>query len=578
MWALGCLIFELLTSILPWSSPVGSPFPLRTLQSYCRNPTPLLLKHFSLKPVSDEDDVLRLVHGLLRPNPRSRGSATGALQSTWLASAGTDSAIQEGLDELEELIPAEDDEESDQAGRLILHNGEELDEAEELEEGVELIPTDDGEQSEEAGHLIVSDNGEEQIEADDSILAGEAEELDEEMELIPADDTEESDRAAELTPADDRPSADPIPDLPDARENSDDGTQPAELLIEDSGSNIEDTVANTDIAMGEQSDNTWQSKESDDDEEPDDAREMPTEDGFSANLAPDAPDARDSSGDRTRPTDPRRQSSGSTIVAPAASKNSAVGEEPDEAGEDVQIALKRAAWSGNTTLVKRLLAAGARADVRDRNGNTAILQAAWAGQAATIDFLLQSGNSTHDERDSEGATCLLYAAYNGHNEALELLLLRGASITDSDKSGSTAPMEAAFNGHADTLAALHGHGADLRRRNRDGDTALSLAASQGHLNSVMFLLDQGVDIDQRSFDGYTPLLKAAANGHTEVARFLLCRGADTEWEVDEGDIISVAEGNEHYGTAEELRTYLRTMEIERRQQRIGQRSSRRLAR
>lgn len=273
----------------------------------------------------------------------------------------------------------------------------------------------------------------------------------------------------------------------------------------------------------------------------------------------------------------------STTVAPAASTNSAIGKEPEVAGEsilpvdnihdpgtNVQLALNRAASCGNTTLVEPLLAAGARADVGDSNGNTAILQAAWAGQTA--------GNSTHDERDSEGATCLLNAAYNGHNQALELLLLRGASITDSDKSGSTAPKKAAFNGHADTLAALHGQGADLRKRNRDGDTALSLAASQGHLNRVMFLLHQGVDIDQGSFDGYTPLLKAAANGHTEVARFLLSRGADTETEVDAGDIISVAKGNEHYAMAEELRTHLRTIEIQRRQQRIGLRSSRRLAR
>lgn len=139
-------------------------------------------------------------------------------------------------------------------------------------------------------------------------------------------------------------------------------------------------------------------------------------------------------------------------------------------------------------------------------------------------------------------------------------------------------MKAAFNGHADTLSPLHGHGADLRRLNRDGDTALSLAASQGHLDSVMFLLDQGVDIDPGSFDGYTPILKAAAHGHTEVARFLLSRGADSEREIEEGDIISVAEGNEHHGTAEELRAYLRTMEIQRRQPRIGRRSGRWLAR
>lgn len=68
------------------------------LHLHCSHPTPLLLKHIRLKPVSDDDDVLRLVHGLLRPNPRSRLSATGALQS--------------------ELIAVEDDEELDEAGAV----------------------------------------------------------------------------------------------------------------------------------------------------------------------------------------------------------------------------------------------------------------------------------------------------------------------------------------------------------------------------------------------------------------------------------------------------------------------------
>lgn len=111
MWAVGCLIFELLTSILLWSSPVGYPFPLLMLQSYCRKLIPLPIHHFLLKPVLDYDSLFRLVEGLLCCDQGSRLSATGALQSSWLASADTNSAMGEELDDAGELIPADGTEE-----------------------------------------------------------------------------------------------------------------------------------------------------------------------------------------------------------------------------------------------------------------------------------------------------------------------------------------------------------------------------------------------------------------------------------------------------------------------------------
>lgn len=182
-------------------------------------------------------------------------------------------------------------------------------------EPVELIPADDDEESDEDEQLIVSDDGEEIYEAEDSILAGETEDLDVGMEAIPADDTEESDGAAELTPADDGPSANPIPDVPDVRENSDDRTRPAELLS--SSSNIE-------------------------------ARAAPV----------------------------------------------SVGDDINDRGEDGRTALNRAASCGDTELVKRLLEAGAIADVVESTGVTVLLEATWNGHTATMDFLLESGSET----------------------------------------------------------------------------------------------------------------------------------------------------------------------------------------
>lgn len=125
-------------------------------------------------------------------------------------------------------------------------------------------------------------------------------------------------------------------------------------------------------------------------------------------------------------------------------------------------------------------------------------------------------------------------------------------------------MRAAYNGHVETLEALRGHGADLHERRY----CASLAASRGHQGCVKVLLDQALNIEQESMGRCTPLVKAAANGYTGVARLLLSRGADPE----EGDFISVAEGNEEDHAAEALGAHFRTMQSQRRQQLMGHRS------
>lgn len=226
-------------------------------------------------------------------------------------------------------------------------------------------------------------------------------------------------------------------------------------------------------------------------------------------------------------------------------------------------ALLLAAYHGHTEIVQLLLIAGARVTERDNNGNTPLLLAAKTGHTGTISLLLRSG-ARIAEQDLQDATALLLAAYNGHTAAVRFLLAHGASTAEADTTGSTALLKAAYNGHVGTMAALRDHGADPRKRNREGDTALSLAAAQGHRACVLFLLDRGAAVDRGSYDGYTPLLKAAANGHTEVARLLLLRGADAAKVAREGGVVDVAEGNEHYDTARELRAHIRGQESRRR--------------
>lgn len=107
-----------------------------------------------------------------------------------------------------------------------------------------------------------------------------------------------------------------------------------------------------------------------------------------------------------------------------------------------------AAFSGNTVLIARLLAAGAEVDAvaNNRFKNTA-LQTALLGK---------------------------------QTEAARFLVLAGADVRHRQAEGNTALHDAAMMGDAGLVDFLLAHGADLNARTDDGDTALSLARKRGH--------------------------------------------------------------------------------------------------
>lgn len=191
-----------------------------------------------------------------------------------------------------------------------------------------------------------------------------------------------------------------------------------------------------------------------------------------------------------------------------------------------------ASYCGHQTVVKQLLDAGAKVNMKVRGGpyTYAIIAASARGQTAIVRMLLQKGASIN-EKNRDQWTALMFAAKEGHMDVVGLLLKQKQLQVDSkDTAGNTPLSLAASNGHNEIVRLLAGQeGVNVNQLDSIwGRTPLSTAAENGHEGVVKILLENGAKADPE--DGVTkdtPLAWAAENGHEKVVRLLLARGADT---------------------------------------------------
>jgi Ankyrin repeats (3 copies)/Carboxypeptidase regulatory-like domain len=169
-------------------------------------------------------------------------------------------------------------------------------------------------------------------------------------------------------------------------------------------------------------------------------------------------------------------------------------------------ALHLAVRNGSKGIVELLLNAGAKVNARDAERRTPLMMIAEAyyeeefedaqadvdengpvesrgyesvrraGPEAAIFRLLISHGARIELRDNEGMTALMHAAQSGKAEVVSLLLSHGAAINLQAKSGRTALMEAVETGNADTVRMLLDAGADVSAKDEEGDTAYSICS------------------------------------------------------------------------------------------------------
>eukprot|EP00501_MAST-03F_sp_TOSAG23-6_P000516 GSMAST32.ASY1.ANO1.530.1 assembled CDS len=163
---------------------------------------------------------------------------------------------------------------------------------------------------------------------------------------------------------------------------------------------------------------------------------------------------------------------------------------------------------------KILLENGAKPNISNHSGHTALHIASFYGHVEIVKLLLSNGASP-DIKENQGLTPVEVA--NDNQEAL--IRNSGRRMNGTDSKGFTPLHLAVFNDSRDMVMKLLEYGANPKKSHikYQGMTPLHLAALSGHLNILYILLqDKRMDNHLNSIDdkGNTALHYACSQGHT----------------------------------------------------------------
>jgi hypothetical protein len=192
--------------------------------------------------------------------------------------------------------------------------------------------------------------------------------------------------------------------------------------------------------------------------------------------------------------------------------------------------LLAAAGRGDAAEIERLVARGAKVDVRDGYGRTPLHVAAYGGHADAIRGLVKAGANPnaleHDRYD-----IVTIAAVADDLPTLKLALALGASAKNvTSRYDGTALIAAAHLGHDQVVAELIKAGAPLDHVNNLGWTALieSIVLGNGgrrHTATLEALVRAGANVNLADRNGQTPLALARGRGYREMIAILERAGA-----------------------------------------------------
>ena len=207
--------------------------------------------------------------------------------------------------------------------------------------------------------------------------------------------------------------------------------------------------------------------------------------------------------------------------------------------------LEEAAFKGDTTTVKALLAKGVNVNEKRKKGTTPLIAAARSGHLEIVNLLLAAGAEVDPKTGPKRVgqpTALWWAARNGHQVIVETLLENGADVNGKEgKLTPTALMEAVERGHPFIVEVLLIGGANPNEKNAYGRTALWMAAILGRTKAVEILLENGADVNTTGEIGLTPLMLAVDSWKFKywIVKALLENGADVNMKDKGGNTASM---------------------------------------
>ena len=151
--------------------------------------------------------------------------------------------------------------------------------------------------------------------------------------------------------------------------------------------------------------------------------------------------------------------------------------------------LHKAAMAGNLALVKTLIKVGAKVDLKDRDGSTALIHAI-ANEHADIAQELVAAKADVNTKNSAGLMPLHLAACKKHNlELVKVLVAKGAKLNEHDFVQGWAPLHYAVRCcRHKVMEFLCQSGADVNTMAKNDATPLAIATCCGYHRMVQILL------------------------------------------------------------------------------------------
>jgi len=196
---------------------------------------------------------------------------------------------------------------------------------------------------------------------------------------------------------------------------------------------------------------------------------------------------------------------------------------------------------GDLALVREFVDNNGTVDQLNRENQTALLVASGGGHYTVSKFLLEHGAKTNVV-DRAGWTALHHASQNGNEATVELLLKGGEKFTKEtavdpniESGADRSPLGVALSA-GNLAAAVHlvDAGADCEWKDQLG-RSLAFFCVQ-HLVCIKFLMANGVDISEPDAQATSCLHVAAEEGNTMVMEYLINRvKVDPQIEDVDGD-------------------------------------------
>ncbi len=225
------------------------------------------------------------------------------------------------------------------------------------------------------------------------------------------------------------------------------------------------------------------------------------------------------------------------------------GNEVNKRTHDERTYIFWAAYRGNVEIMNYLIDSGARLDVRDDKGYSALTFAAASGESNTevYDLCMKNGIDIKKDLDNEGANALLLAMPFDKDFALtNYFVSKGLDIKSVDARGNTAFNYAAKMGNLKTMKGLLEKGVTYNDNamifasqgtrssantvevyqylesikvkptalGKNGETALhNIVRKEKQLDVVKYFLSKGVNVNTADLEGNTAFMNAASSNN-----------------------------------------------------------------